>query len=64
MTMIQFLIAVPVITGAWVLGRYVQYKLEVRRIQKLLEKLLSDPEVMRMLDEFIEDDTEKDIDTN
>lgn len=55
MTMIQFLIAVPVITGAWVLGRYVQYKLEVRRVRKLLEKLLSDPEVMRMLDEFDED---------
>lgn len=64
MTMVQFLIAVPVITGAWVLGRYVQYKLEVRRVRKLLEKLLSDPEVVRMLDEFTEDDTEKDIDTN
>lgn len=60
----QYLIAIPVITGAWVLGKYVQYKLEVRRVRKLLEKLLSDPEVMRMLDEFTEDDTEKDIDTN
>lgn len=60
----QYLIAIPVITGAWVLGKYVQYKLEVRRVRKLLEKLLSDPEVMRMLDEFAEDDTEKDIDTN
>lgn len=60
----QYLIAIPVIMGAWVLGKYVQYKLEVRRVRKLLEKLLSDPEVMRMLDEFTEDDTEKDIDTN
>ena len=60
----QYLIAIPVITGAWVLGKYVQYKLEVRRVRKLLEKLLSDPEVVRMLDEFTEDDTEKDIDTN
>ena len=60
----QYLIAIPVITGAWVLGKYVQYKLEVRRVRKLLEKLLSDPEVIRMLDEFTEDDTEKDIDTN
>ena len=60
----QYLIAIPVITVAWVLGKYVQYKLEVRRVRKLLEKLLSDPEVVRMLDEFTEDDTEKDIDTN
>lgn len=64
MTATQFLIAVPVITGAWVLGKYVQHRLEVRRIQKLLEKLLSDPDVMRMLDKFIEEDTEKDIDDN
>ena len=51
----QYLIVIPVITGAWVLGKYIQYKLEVRRVRKLLEKLLSDPEVMRMLDEFDEE---------
>ena len=60
----QYLIAIPIIIGAWVLGKYVQYKLEFRRIQKLLETLLTDPEVIRMLDEYEEKHTKKDIDTN